>query len=449
MKPRSALRMLCAGIFLASLATSPVSAIQVRYQVDLSVQIALGNFNPASDNVFVSGNHSSPAWQSAANSVATNYILAPSATNANVYVGTFEIATAPGNWEDHKFVLNGGNTFTCLTWEDVSGGGNRFFQAQATNMVLPTVYFSDQSTMPSSVPVTFNVDVGVQQTLGNFNPATDFVIAAGAFSVNCGNWATDFVLTNIPDTTIYSGTWEVTRISPGGTVNHKYIINSFNLGMSWEANGVGPNGAANRQFTLPATATNLPVVFFNNITNTSALVTTQVTFKVNLGVQIARGLFDPNGGTVSVAGDPINAWSPILTPLSQTVTNPLVWSTTVNITNTVGGPVNYKFVLNGGGTWEPNGVGPNGANDRQFIFTNVATVLPDVYFANIGNLGTLTAGPITGGQIPLSWTAGPLVRLQTNNPITGTWGDVPGSEGVGSLSFDVGAARTFFRLTGP
>ena len=110
MKPRSALRILCAGIFLTLLATSTVSAIQVRYQVDLSVQIALGNFNPGTDNVFISGNFSNPTWQSAVNTIATNYILAPSGTNANVYVGTFEIATAPGGWEDHKFVLTGGNT---------------------------------------------------------------------------------------------------------------------------------------------------------------------------------------------------------------------------------------------------------------------------------------------------------------------------------------------------
>jgi hypothetical protein len=289
----------------------------------------------------------------------------------------------------------------------------------------------------------------VQQTLGNFNPDTDQVICAGAFNVSCGNWSTDFLLTNVPSTTIYSGTWDVTRISPGGTVGHKYVINSFSLGLSWEANGVGPGGAANRQFVLPATATNLPVVFFNNITNANTLVTTQVTFKVNLGVQIARGLFDTNTGTVSVAGDPLNGWRPLDTPLTQTLTNPLVWSAVVNITNTVGSAVNYKFVLNGGNPWEPDGVGPNGANDRQFIFTNVPTVLPDVYFSNLGDLGAVNVGPLAGGQIPLSWTAGPLVRLQTNNAITGTWWDVPGSEGAGSMSFDAGGSRTFFRLTGP
>jgi hypothetical protein len=191
------------------------------------------------------------------------------------------------------------------------------------------------------------------------------------------------------------------------------------------------------------------VVYFNNITNATSLVTTQVTFKVNLAVQIARGIFDTNIGTVSVAGDAINNWSAVATPLTQTPTNPYVWSAAVNITNTVGGPVNYKFVLNGGGTWEADGIGPNGANDRQFIFTNVATVLPDVYFSNIRDLGLLSIGPVTGGQFPVSWTAGPLVRLQTNNAIIGTWWDVEGSQGVGTLNFSTGGSGTFFRLTGP
>ena len=46
MKLRSTLRTLGAGVALALLAMSTAFAIQVRYQVDLSVQIALGNFNP-------------------------------------------------------------------------------------------------------------------------------------------------------------------------------------------------------------------------------------------------------------------------------------------------------------------------------------------------------------------------------------------------------------------
>ena len=166
-------------------------------------------------------------------------------------------------------------------------------------------------------------------------------------------------------------------------------------------------------------------------------------------LEIARGAFDPSSGQVSVAGDAINNWSPIMSYLTQTVTNSSVWSGTFTVTNTVGGAVNYKFVLNGGGTWENNGVGPNGANDRQFIFTNMPTVLPDVYFNNLGNLGNLTIGPATAGHVTVNWTAGPLIRLQTNAVLLGTWVDVPGTTGASSANVGVGADETFFRLIGP
>lgn len=432
MKPFPKIFTLAAGLLCCSGLVA--SAIQVKYQVDLSVQIALGNFNPATDNVFVAGTQSSPTWQSGVNTVATNFILTPSSGDPNIYEGTFPIVITPGNWEEHKFVLNGNNSFTCLTWDNVTGGGNRFFQAAATDTVLPVVYFSDQSTMPNSIPVTFNVDMGVQITLGNFNAGSDYVVAAGGFNVSCGNWAMDFVLTNIPSTTIYSGTWDITRISPGGTVPHKFVIN----GGTWES-------IADRTFTLPNAATNLPVVYFNNITPTSTIVTNPVTFQINMAVRVARNNFVPGTDSVTVAGEPLNAWNAGTSVLTNDTggVNPYLYSGTFNVGAISNTTVSYKFTINGGITWE------DAIANRTFASSNSAITLPVVFFENINHLGSLTLSPPSGGASTVSWTGGPLVRLQTNAPLTGTWGDVPGTEGASSANITIGPSNTYFRLIGP
>lgn len=435
MKLRSRISTLSTGIALLG-SVLAASANLVTYQVNMSAQITLGNFNPgAGHTVIVAGNFSNPDW----NTVNT---LTASIGDPNVYVGTFNNDVAVNGFENHKFIINSGP----FTWESTP---NRFFQVTAGDQVLPVVYFNNLTNANTTITtqVTFSVNMGVQKALGNFDPNSDFVYVAGD---PLNNWTAgaSTLSPSIGDTNIYIGTFNVTT-TVGTTVNHKFIMNTFLAGQQWENNGVGPNGAQNRQFTFTNQATTLPVVYFNNITNATSLVITQVTFKVNLAAQIAQGTFDPNVGTVSVAGDVINNWSPTLSVLSQTVTNPSLWSGTFTLTNTVGGPVNYKFTLNNGGTWENNGVGPNGANDRQLIFTNQATVLPDVYFNNLGNLGAVTVSPPTNGVITVSWTGGPLIRLQTNASLASVWGDVPGSAGLSTMNFGASASATHFRLIGP
>lgn len=443
MKPRFHLLVLSTGLALLSSALAAAANL-VTYQIDLSVQTSLGNFNPGTDRVLVAGNFSTPDWIAPA---TTAFILTNDpGNNPNLYKNTFNNDIAPSGFENHKFIIDVGGTLGALNWES---GGNRFFQVTAGDQTLPVVFFNDITNANTIITtqVTFSVNMGVQRALGNFDPNTDFVYVAGD---PLNNWTPgSSTLTNsLADTNVWTGTFNVTSTS-GTTVNHKFIMNTFIGGQQWENNGVGPNGAQNRQFTFTNVATILPTVYFNNITNSSSLVTTQVTFKVNLAAQIAQGTFDPNVGTVSVAGDILNNWNPLASPLTQSGTNSSLWSGTFNVTNTVGAPVNYKFVLNGGGTWENNGVGPNGANDRQMIFTNAATVLADAYFNNVGNLGALTISPVTAGQVTVTWTAGPLIRLQTNAPLTGVWGDVAGTLGTSSATVTVSPANTYFRLIGP
>jgi arabinogalactan endo-1,4-beta-galactosidase len=137
-------------------ATSLIPAVQVTYQVNLGVQIALGNFRPGIDTVFVSGTFSSPNWISS--SAASAYTLTPIAANTNIYVISINLTAPPGFNEQHKFVINPNNSYLNLNWENVTGGGNRFFQLAATNMALPVVYFSDQSIEQPSFPFIAGAD---------------------------------------------------------------------------------------------------------------------------------------------------------------------------------------------------------------------------------------------------------------------------------------------------
>ena len=334
------------------------SATQVTYQVDMSVQMALGNFNPATDTVFISGDFSNPNWQQSATDGSTNYMLSPSGGDPNIYVGTFNIVNGVGSFENHQFVINPGGTFNNLQWE--SGVGNRFFQVPATDTNLPVVYWNNVTNASSMVvsPVTFQVDMSAQTTLGAFHPEYgDLVFVAGDW-----DWTTTGspLSQDLNDTNLWVGTFDLTN-TPGTTINYKFLVIPYIGSITWEKDGVGPGGARNRQFAFPATATNLPVAYFNNVTNVSSLIVVPVTFQVDMAVQDALGLFVPGFDSVSVAGDvSLNNWVANASVLSQSLTNPDLYVGTFPVTNSPGTAVSYKYVINGGSRWENNMVGPGG-----------------------------------------------------------------------------------------
>lgn len=142
-----------AGCLLAGVL--PASANQVTYQVNLGVQRALGNFNPANgDTVVVSGTFSTTDW-------TTTSTLAASVGDSNLYTGTFNNNVTAGGTENHKFIINpGGNSpANQLVWES---GNDRFFTVTAGNQTLPVVYFDNVTNAPAAVT----------------NPPSDFIAGA-------------------------------------------------------------------------------------------------------------------------------------------------------------------------------------------------------------------------------------------------------------------------------
>jgi hypothetical protein len=248
----------------------------------------------------------------------------------------------------------------------------------------------------ASIQVTYIVDMSIQRQLGNFNPANgDKVFVSGNFATTNGAWlqtatdgSTNYILTaDLPPlTNVYTGTFTITN-EVGTFENHQFVINpggNFSA-LMWEPNIVG---GGNRFFPVPAVNTNLGPVFFNDVSNANLVITTPVTFSVDMSVQSTLGNFDEANDIVEVAGDFNGFTAASGTVLFDNGLN--VWTNTCLVTNTIGSTENYKFLFlpfsgNPASVWEVDFLGPNGAQNRQFILPAVATNIPVAYFNNVTN----------------------------------------------------------------
>lgn len=427
MKVRMKLLGILAAVFGAH-AVAP--AVPVTYNVDMSVQAALGSFHPGVDTVLVSGTF--------CNWTTTNTMTA-TATNADVFTLTFnDTADAVGDWEDHQFVINPNGSGTGLIWENT---GNRYFQMPSGGTNLPVVFFDNVTNVPSyPVSITFVLDMQIAAQQGLFTPGSDYVDVFGSFN----NWATTgILLTNIPGTTNYSATFATTALTTNTTVSYKYAIDGY--GGTWEGN-VGTNGTSNRSFTLTSTNVDLPLDYWNNLTNANYSFT--VGFQVDMRTEDALGNFTPGSDTVFVNGD--WNWDGSAEQLLP-VGNSDLYTGAVTLALAPGTTVNYKYTLDGGLVWENNGVGPGGAQNHQFVL-NSNTNLPADFFNDYSNLGPLLISG-QGGQTGLIWPSGTnaanRIQLQTSTNLSAGWSNVPGTQGLAAYTNNFGAGPIFFRLTGP
>lgn len=242
------LSVLLGGVFSAA-------ANQITFYVNMGVQRQLGNFNPASDTVVVSGNFSTQDW-------TTTSTLTTSPLDTNIYTGTFSSDIPAGSFVNFKFIINpGGNSpANQLIWES---GNNRSFQATVEDQAVSAGYFNNVTSSATTANITFLVNMEGEAALGNFNPATDTVSVSGD-ALN--NWSTTASpLTNHPLLPhIWRGTFAITT-EITETVYYKFIKHPQGGGDDWENNDVGPGGTQNRQFIFSGASMTLPQVDFNNV----------------------------------------------------------------------------------------------------------------------------------------------------------------------------------------
>jgi len=222
-------------------------------------------------------------------------------------------------------------------------------------------------TASADIPVTFQVDMGVQAFEGNF-PAGANVVVRGNFQADFGdpggNWQGNlFQLSDTDGDTIYTGTFNAPASIVGNSYAFKYVIVNPPAGDNWES-------SSDRPFTVTAPATNLPHVWFNNDSIYTVIneVTNTIEFTADISAIIGVGVggaFDPNSDSLKVMGlDWDNLGKQVTGNRRLTNTDPFntgIYTTTLTVTS---------------GSATPNGIG----DSTKWKYK----AFPDSRFANTG-----------------------------------------------------------------
>ncbi len=317
-----------------------------------------------------------------------------------------------------------------------------------------------------TVPVTFQVNMGIQETLGKFIPGTDQVVVRGSFQVDAGDagdWSgTMFNATDPDGDKVYT----VTANLPGGKIGtnyeFKYVIVSPGKDDAWE-------GVDNRKFTLASSAQTLDAVYFNNVSQVGTSV--NVTFSVNMEYEIASGRFNPATDTLTVRGS-FNGWGSS-DMMTATVVNPNFYEFTASYNAAVDEEWGYKFAYTSGSSvvWETGDnytykftqdditagtayiAHQNEAGDERFNARN-EMIFQDVKVrfqvnmagakdAQNGNtFASITNVAIAGAILPLQWPDGGWPDAQTNKVLflkdDGTQGDQTAGDNIWTIEITFG-----------
>jgi hypothetical protein len=192
-----------------------------------------------------------------------------------------------------------------------------------------STYTLSNSALITTQNITFRVDMNFQIEEGNFDPLVDLLEV-----VPVDNAA--FARADMTEIPGEAGVYEVTASTTaplGGTVNYRFNI----VGVEADT----PENLT-RNFAMPSTDTVLPVVYFDDLQGFR-----DVTFSVDLSIEIAAGTFNPLTGIVEVRG-PFNDWvGTALAPVGDGVYS----GTVPSIGGLENEAINYKYWATGP-TWE-------------------------------------------------------------------------------------------------
>ena len=427
-------------------AGTPV-ANDVKFQVDVSQQIALGIFTNGLTTVDVRGGLN--GWNPSAALVRdlSQVRTTPGGLlTTNVYTNSFPVTASPGGAQGFKFViLNGGTVWESPSAVNTDSGGNRYFANTA--QTLPVFNFSDQPYAPIC-QMKFVVDMSVIDVADPlFDHST--VTVNGSFN----GWASGIACTNNPNaanTNIYTSA----IVSSGAGAGIDYQFRYSNGGTVYDNKA----GGGNRYVLTPnLPTTNLPAVFFNDVTPSDVLnVDTVVTFTVNM--TNAQGtdfqVYDPNTSAIFINGDfsGWQSWNPLSLAgaglqCTETVPGSQKYSYTKTFLKNTARGTKYKYSLNGADNEAISGQD----HFRYIRSTNGVYAMPLDTFGTQTvepKFGDLVAGPASGGVVPITWLGYPNVKLQTRTSLTaGTWQNVANTTAGSSTNWaTAGSNNQFFRL---
>lgn len=460
-------------------AGDPVTST-VTFQVDLSQQIKLGNFNPDTDSVTVRGTFNN--WSGDYGLVNDPTI---STTNQyglvshNVYTAAYEISASPGAMQDFKYVINGSSWESPAAINSNSGsqGGNRFFFN--VDQTLAVVDFSDAPYAPIA-GLTFNVDMSVV-ALQDSGFDTTSVTMYGSFN----GWSSGVSMTNNPDASNPNLFTTSTVISNGVGTSMEYQFRYVSSGSTVYDHYNGVNGGSgNRVYTVPNVAfTNVPSVYFNDAQPGDYLPQdVTVLFQVDMTGAVGKDshVFDSQADDVYINGAFLNwyAWSTLSDTIPADATYKLSPAGNNIYTNSLVFPAGkalafeYKYGIDEGKLGGPI---DNEASSSVNHFRAIRTLAGGAYSMPLDTFGNMYKEPyfnasnpsggnltiaLANGKASVTWLGRPGASLQYCTNLTNpTWNTLSTTDGatwttgysstngfVSQTNWPATTQTTFFRL---
>lgn len=214
----------------------------------------------------------------------------------------------------------------------------------------------------STNPVTFKVNMGIQEQLGKFNPTTDKVVVRGSFNGWAGN---NDELKLGATAKVYEGTVNIPDTEIGKEHFYKFVIVK-STGDTWEAD-------PNRTLVPKAGGQVVDVDYFDRKSTAAEVKTANVTFQADMAEMLQKGWFNPSTDQMRVTGG-FNGWGyDAKYAMTQDLLDPALFLATVSITDEVNKSIGWKFrgypeasFLDSG--WE-------GGDNHTFTFTGNAMTL--------------------------------------------------------------------------
>ncbi|MEX1188154.1 MAG: T9SS type A sorting domain-containing protein [Bacteroidia bacterium] len=269
--------------------------------------------------------------------------------------GIYEITKTLAQGYAAVYKFTNGASFEGNIGAPCGNGNDRTYTVGSADATLPTVCFSSCNNCLPTVNVTFQVNMNNETVGGNVYWASN----SNGFSTTA-----DPMTETVPGSGIYTITKSL--------VVSSVVFYKFTNGASFEGNIGAPCGnGTNRTYTVPATASTIPVACFGSCTNCTSPV--NVTFRVNMANETA--------GVVSVSGS-FNGFNTTANIMTETIIGSGIYTATVSILS--GTNITYKYVNDGG--YEGNLGAPcgNGA-DRTYTVPASAVTLPLVCFSSCNN----------------------------------------------------------------
>ena len=377
------------------------TSVEVTFQIDMSAQLGVGNFNPGAGDLIQAMGAFNGAW----NAVA----LVADSARPGVYTNSYiETTRPPGTFIEYKFAINLRGTNT-LQYESISGypDGNRaFILEHVSPQTLPVEYFSDAAGLPIKAGIYFQVDMSSQILAGAFDPVNDLASVRGE-DIGWGDPPASGLqlFEDAARPGIYTNTWLKDNQITGAAFLYKYTYFQTNPpATSYEG---GDNKSVTFTGSEPTNPDGYhmitlgPTLFDNWLANTNDYLPadTYVTFSVSMTNAQSYPAFTPpivfnQSMGVAVNGNWVPWWNwaaaaPSNFVLTNGTSGDLIYSQTVLVPK--GKPVQlvYKYGIDDGAS-SLNNEAPDGSDRVRYIRQTGS------YTLALDTFGTQTVEPPPG-----------------------------------------------------